>query len=979
MAEEEGAEQEVLLQVFSVAVERNSIKVLTLPDRRTGQANPTPIRWIYQRQLEVLLHGRSDGGSTGSIWKALNRLGLGTTSLLCCKKTVSDRHILPAEFAKILDEFRAIATSIDPLATGAIRKATLVPLSAAKAVVEEHGRSPMTIAFLRAINQPVPRVWELHEQAEADEASREVDYVLLDQIAIENEFETENVASFEAELQKGSEFVDVAADEQKLAQYALSPAPPLQKELDDYKLARTAIFNAKRTGGKIEEISAEQSCKCVLRFLGFVQKTNQIDGLREADIKVDFFLRPDLGGLIERFAKWLKQTQQTKCSTISNYLNGLVGFLEHLYSGLAPTDAIFQMQQTPLDMCTNLRAQADAEAKQEGKRENLKGGFIEWADVQKARVKCVKATSEAAKAAKTPADYDKLRKLLKEAAAISLSSLLPPDRVGVIRKLTFGRSLKKTSAGAWKIELDGIADKHKTTKFYGSFASSLPKELNPVLDAYYKELSMQPGGDGAALFHGSNSDLERFMEPSNWSRWFKAMMKKWSGKEIAPKALRQSFVTWIRDSEAAPEVLKSAAHAMKHTVQTADNTYDEGKDTRLVQAAYLFNIQFAETFAAPTDFGAGSAASSGSSGSGGAGGSGVVPPEAEGDEEYEWEELSGGPWQARAAQDQSKAPDGKRLYRFEVKLDHEQFYSCARLRIPTVCGGPLGGFYLTLPITAGSAKNLFPYHLPLLATATRTATIRFDRVLIQKPDAKGGSTTSSDDEDADDDDLPPVSEHSVHSANDARKVLSGRPTPPEDEEEANVEDARFAIRNTHLECTVRVASGAPESLQALSRRELVMSKAPLPPEPGVVRCELTADQIAAANAIRGDLPPLPPSQPAPPPVSTARKSKRPVKAPRFYDDEVAKRPPTTPATPETPFEDMLVPAFVQVGGLVVAEGNHATGRKFVAKVLEIRRRFPPIVVRFQENLTTGETGALSLPDPKIAHVHAGQVEQHLPE
>ena len=76
---------------------------------------------------------------------------------------------------------------------------------------------------------------------------------------------------------------------------------------------------------------------------------------------------------------------------------------------------------------------------------------------------------------------------------------------------------------------------------------------------------------------------------------------------------------------------------------------------------------------------------------------------------------------------------------------------------------------------------------------------------------------------------------------------------------------------------------------------------------------------------------------------------------------------------------MHVPAFVQVGGLVVAEGNHATGRRFVAKVVKIRSKFPPIVVRFQKNLVTGETGPLSLPDPKTSHVHAGQLEQHLPE
>ena len=938
MAEQEAAEEEEpAFRVCSVLVEGVSIKIFSFPDRRSGRANPPPIQWVFQKQLEEVFFARSDGGSSNPIWKALQDHDVGTSSLLCQKAAVTNRHLMQAEYDTMLYEFKRVSVAIDPLSIGSIRRFTLIPLGVAKTVVEKRGRSLAAIAFLRGINQPLPEMWELREHQEADEANRELDYVNLErieQIEIESQFELENVISFQSELQKGIEFVDIAADETKLAQYALTPAPPLQTELNNYKLARTSLFNAKRSAPKIEEISAEQSVKCVLRFLGFVQKTNQIEGLREADIKVDFFLRPDLGALIEKFANWLKQTQQTKCSTISNYLNGLVGFLEHIYAGLAEDDAIFQARQTPLDMCTNLRAQADAEAKQEGKRQNLKGGFIEWADVQKARVKCVEAAAEAAKGPKTKADFDKLLKLLKEAAAISLSSLLPPDRVGLIRKLRFGQTLIKLPSGVWKIQLDGIADRHKTTKFYGAFAASLPKELKPVLDAYHKELSMQPGGDCAALFHGSKSDFERFMEPSPWSRWFKAMMKKWSGKEIAPKTLRQSFVTWIRDAEAAPDVLKSAAHAMKHTVQTADNTYDEGKDTRLVQAAYLFNIQFAETFAAPTDFGTRSAGSND-----GAGSSGVVPPEAEGEEEEEqWEELSGGPWKAKwFAQDQSKAPDGKRLFRFEVKLDHPQFRSCARLHIPTVRGGPVGGFYLTLPITAGSATNMFPYHMPLAAAATRTATVPFNRVLIQKnpdaaapspppvspqavdvtdADAEGGSTTSSDDEDADDG-PPPVSGQSVHSADDARALLSGSPMP----------------------------APAPAPTPA---------PAPAPPP---------------APA------PTPPP-PVPGPVPTTRKSKRPVQPPKFHDEVEDTRPPKSPTTPETPFEDMHVPAFVQVGGLVVAEGNHATGRKFVAQVLKIRRTFPPIVVRFQKNLATGQTDALSLPDPKISHVHAGQVEQY---
>ena len=36
--------------------------------------------------------------------------------------------------------------------------------------------------------------------------------------------------------------------------------------------------------------------------------------------------------------------------------------------------------------------------------------------------------------------------------------------------------------------------------------------------------------------------------------------------------LAQVFITWLRDSTSAPDVLKSAAHAMKHSVQRQAST-----------------------------------------------------------------------------------------------------------------------------------------------------------------------------------------------------------------------------------------------------------------------------------------------------------------------------------------------------------------------------------------------------------------------
>ena len=108
------------------------------------------------------------------------------------------------------------------------------------------------------------------------------------------------------------------------------------------------------------------------------------------------------------------------------------------------------------------------------------GGWIDWADVQKARVEAVKR-SEAQRG-----DV----KLLRDAATLSLLSLIPPDRVGLVRKLRLGHTLKKAGGGGWRLDLTKQRDGHKTSKFYGPFAAKLPDELAPVLDAYASALEL---------------------------------------------------------------------------------------------------------------------------------------------------------------------------------------------------------------------------------------------------------------------------------------------------------------------------------------------------------------------------------------------------------------------------------------------------------------------------------------------------------
>jgi hypothetical protein len=68
-------------------------------------------------------------------------------------------------------------------------------------------------------------------------------------------------------------------------------------------------------------------------------------------------------------------------------------------------------------------------------------------------------------------------------------------------------------------------------------------------------------GDGEGwfyLFHHSN-DVCRPHETSTWSKVVKNVFKKYSpnGTETPPKLLRSSFITFVRSSNAAPEVLKA--------------------------------------------------------------------------------------------------------------------------------------------------------------------------------------------------------------------------------------------------------------------------------------------------------------------------------------------------------------------------------------------------------------------------------------
>ena len=74
-----------------------------------------------------------------------------------------------------------------------IRSSTLLPVATAALVCRQHGRSPASLAWLRAFSQPVPDSWVLHEQQEANEVNGEDDLILEEQLD-DQSFEVEDVS-----------------------------------------------------------------------------------------------------------------------------------------------------------------------------------------------------------------------------------------------------------------------------------------------------------------------------------------------------------------------------------------------------------------------------------------------------------------------------------------------------------------------------------------------------------------------------------------------------------------------------------------------------------------------------------------------------------------------------------------------------------------------------------------------------------------
>ena len=103
------------------------------------------------------------------------------------------------------------------------------------------GRGPRTIAFLQALNTELPRLWVLQNQADEDRANLEVDLLLEDQIAEEEELE----APLHAELLHTCvPYEATEAEQEAVKVYKLDCIPPvLEAQFSAYRDWRLEPLN----------------------------------------------------------------------------------------------------------------------------------------------------------------------------------------------------------------------------------------------------------------------------------------------------------------------------------------------------------------------------------------------------------------------------------------------------------------------------------------------------------------------------------------------------------------------------------------------------------------------------------------------------------------------------------------------------------------------------------------------------------------
>ena len=140
-------------------------------------------------------------------------------------------------------------------------------------------------------------------------------------------------------------------------------------------------------------------------------------------------------------------------------ISGLFNLANYTYTALTPSEAAMALDVQPPEQLLRMRAQAEKLAAQDRLFARKDPNWIEWSQLQAGRIKCLAAWNAGQRK-----PHAERQKLLREVLVMLFFSVQPPDRVGIIRRLRFGMSVKANGDG---FDLDLSNMRFKNSKFYG--------------------------------------------------------------------------------------------------------------------------------------------------------------------------------------------------------------------------------------------------------------------------------------------------------------------------------------------------------------------------------------------------------------------------------------------------------------------------------------------------------------------------------
>ena len=409
--------------------------------------------YTFVRAAEWALYGTDT--HTGSVHAALKSLGLPAPVLL--KRSSLPSFVNETEYVAILHAYREFQVALDPTQVRGPKMVSIVLVSSVAAIaIELRGNEQL----LKAFDCEIPEAWELENQQ--GEFAADPEGPLVD-LLIEERLDDLREVSIQAELCEYEAFEVLQEDEERLINYALKPCRSLELQLNAYREWKTKAYAWDRDATAVVEVTAESDTSCLLRFFSFYQHN---EGVTVKSLKELIAVHPSK---LQGYCEFLISRPVTH-GTVSNYLNGLVNILAYVQSLCLANDDSSDLEDCPdtvdglIEAAIRLRSQAEKQGKVENLYKPRHPAWCTWPEAKQTREAALSAM--AAKLQERPSNRQEVLLAVEDALLISLNTIHPPDRCGVIRRLCLEDTLKQQADGSYHIDVTQF--KHRTSRFYGN-------------------------------------------------------------------------------------------------------------------------------------------------------------------------------------------------------------------------------------------------------------------------------------------------------------------------------------------------------------------------------------------------------------------------------------------------------------------------------------------------------------------------------